>query len=140
MSSKESPAFVQVPAALVEDLLAFPTPPAEMMMLFVDSAMEVFGRLTAGSGKPTLITKAELAFPGPFMSVRTKRKSFFFEWDQDQAVAVHIERDRYPRASKISRSIAIVSVGEEAGSMESVRNRLLGRLAPATNASRTPNV
>jgi hypothetical protein len=126
----KTPKFVEVSPDLVADLIRFPTVSGDMTRLFIDSAIEQLVQACGNDGKIGAIIKAIVDFPGPFMCVRTKRRSFYFAWKETNAHAIAISRQDYPRANRITRSVAVMPVGEASGTADNVRKMLVDKLGP----------
>lgn len=131
---KDSRSFVPVdPAQLdpaVAKLLTSPPVPIGLARLFVDQALNHVAESFIKMDKTPTIKKAEVVFPGPFMRVVTKRRSFYFRWDENHADAEEIDRHQFPTAAAVSRSVTAIAADDGNHGIEPIRQMLLGRLWP----------
>ena len=129
MGKKRKAAFVELPQSLVGGIIQLPVVPDDVRLLFVDWALEQYANWCAEKGKRVAITRAEVAFPGPFMRLTANRRSFYFAWDRDRGGGVEITRRAYPRAGAISHSFSVIPMGAGSGTIGSVRRSLSGQIA-----------
>jgi hypothetical protein len=128
VSREKKQTFVEV---LVGKPIQPPAIPEQVRLLFVDWALEQYVDWCTKNGKKVAITRAEVAFPGPFMQLAANRRSFYFAWDRDHGRGIAITRSEYPRAKARSTTFSVVPMGGASASIGTVRRMLSGQLAAA---------
>lgn len=131
MSSKKEPEFVQVDASFLEGILPQRRIGADVRLLLIEWGLAHVADDHKANGKALLITKVEVAFPGPFMRVATKRRTYYFAWDSTELTGIEITRSEHPRAAKISESITFIPSGDNGTKIGSVLALIQARLGLA---------
>jgi hypothetical protein len=111
-------------SSLIGQTIELPTIPEEVRLLFVDWALEQYAQWCTGKGKKVAITRAEVAFPGPFLRFTANRRSFYYAWDRDRGQGIEISRREYPCAAARLHTVSVVVTGEGSASIGSVQRSL----------------
>lgn len=133
VSSKEEPTFVQVDMSFLEGILPLRPIGADVRLLLIEWGLAHVVDAHKAPGKPLLITKVEVAFPGPFMRVATKRRTYYFAWDSTELAGIEIMRHEYPRTAKVSESITFIPTGDSGTKIGSVLAIIQARLGAANS-------
>ena len=127
---KKKVTFIAVPAALAGNIIQMPVISEDVQLLFVDWVLDQYTQWCTKNRKKSAITRAEVAFPGPFMRLTANRRSFYYAWDRDHGRGIEITRKDYPRVAAQSHSVGFVPAGDSGGTIAGVRRGLSMRLAP----------